>query len=1264
MSAMSAERAAGALCVPIEVFALPVSNPLAVADLAHNFDATNPRLNPWLGQNTEPHPFTPGPALQPGVHLHWALPEALTHGRVTFSLDASVWATLQIQGFPGPLAAALRGSPGFAAERDFATRGELEAALAAAFATVIAEQGVAADALARSVRWVSSAVSATTRFPSVPNRWKVTRFVADGDPVTWLVESDSLRIERHVPGDPCSAQNVLSPTIPVAPTAVAAQPFRYLGRVFEASAWREDTTSERHSPMTALGYGHPAFAATLASCYNVFGLFDPLDATLRSSDNTLRYEVVGWYSDPEVDDPLGRRDAADATAWASAAAWALPGPAGTTAPHRTVLLGRLDEVPWSPHGVLRHASGPIAVAVGNSAAEALSALLSRRDRMRGLQDVERYLNALQLGLLSSIEPAAAGALKQFDDALHQQQFSPLPGGLLWTVKQGAGNALRPDPTGDLPLSVAHRLNELNIAQSACNRIDAQIDAMRSQLFADWCNTQLMRPGDGTSLEEQTRYVDELALALAGFGNALDALDALERGPGDTDRIAAIGRRDTAHAEVVAAVDGEVVAIGAARFWQPNEPVVVLEGEDARPLPPQLPFTAAAIAGSPAMLQCSSVDEATWLQLVDASASAAWQPNPAGLEHWQQRWQASWRPLMLQWSVEFHEAQTGDYPPGVLLGNGGFDTAHPTDLAFAPLTLNSMPDVYTGAVVIAAHADRSLREQAAHYLATHPLVVGDTARTAIRADLEALLTVAPLAVRSQALSGFNAALLSRRQCLQLPVLDPHTDRHAQSIGDDDIAQIAAGVGERNDTAVMSDVRHQPLRSGHLALVRLWLVDAFGQVAVVLGDGLAEVGWNNPRPQNRVLRAEAFVGDANATNATSSDSRVASLLALRPRLAQATRLAFRWLSADDDQVEMNSDPASSPIVGWVMVNRLEQRLDVFDAGGEALGSLNETGTTWQSAPGTTLAFSGEPAIGNAHLAAFVRATVSAAHDDPNVVPQLITVIDDMTDHVLPRSHAQHTGIGVLMGRPLALVRASLNLEVQGERAPDQSLGAFRQWLNGHGRADRAVGTVRVPVRLGHKSHLNDGLVGFFIDQAGGYDTFFVEDHEGGETGGSTRIRAPRIDDLSVSADDDASVRLTLLIDPRAPLHATTGVLPVKQIEVPSQMIEPALRRMRVTFPAAPVFTRFAVDVAGDAAALSSIAIPPPGEPGFVWSFLNRRPAGWQESKVTPVDRTADLAVYPQQLVDGWLQLRPAPEPPPEPPPKPPLRSTDISPGKEPS
>jgi hypothetical protein len=403
--------------------------------------------------------------------------------------------------------------------------------------------------------------------------------------------------------------------------------------------------------------------------------------------------------------------------------------------------------------------------------------------------------------------------------------------------------------------------------------------------------------------------------------------------------------------------------------------------------------------------------------------------------------------------------------------------------------------------------------------------------------------------AQALNGFNEQLLMRAQTLQLPVFDPlAAQRHEFMRGQFCNVTVHDAVDDQNSLAALPLAEYNPIRAGGIEIVRLRLIDAFGQIRDI----------------------------ENPTTIVASDMRPPSgddsAIFLPPRIAQPSRLLFRWISAIDDEVETNSHPAATPVCGWVLFNHLDTSLMVYDTDGTALGSLNVLGKLWRSAPGSGAPTS-DPDVSLAHANAHLRTFVGRVMADGNAdfLTDLLGVIDKQMTTINPLGFKQNQGLSLLIGQPLALVRASLRLELQGRPLLDESWPAFAEAVqaqNFDARPCANLTNVRFPIRLGDLGKLADGLIGYFVDD--GTDAlgpFYAGTAEG--KSGIVPLDPNKVALTPVASSDTSdSLKLLILVDPRGAVHATTGILPVKDIAIPPDMYAATLKRLAVTFLTAPI------------------------------------------------------------------------------------------------
>ena len=292
--------------------------------------------------------------------------------------------------------------------------------------------------------------------------------------------------------------------------------------------------------------------------------------------------------------------------------------------------------------------------------------------------------------------------------------------------------------------------------------------------------------------------------------------------------------------------------------------------------------------------------------------------------------------------------------------------------------------------------------------------------------------------------------------------------------------------------------------------------------------------------------------------------------------------------------------------------------------------------------------------------------------------------------PASFAQHEALALLMGRPVAVVRARVDLQLMGQTTDlvivddptirgdksnrliksqywqtfvdqDWSVLAYdwgrfydctyQEVINGHcsflksvlnyTRTTHGFEKVAVPLRLGERRLLDDGLVGFWKERDDGtldnvfhapqtLDDVDISDdvvYKPGRTTTCIRPYSKAGDNLGLTLEEDPFA-LTMLMDPRGVVHATTGILPVYKLEIPPAYYAEALKSMGVTFRVSPLLT--------DA---EEVHAAMPKEAGYVWSWISKRDGSTWEETATIADATEQAHFFkPPRIVEGWLKLKP--------------------------
>ncbi|WP_204042076.1 hypothetical protein [Acrocarpospora phusangensis] len=1114
-------------------------------------------------------------------------------------------------------------------------------------------------------------------FPPVPERWLVTRIVLDvavaSRPTvstrSWVVESDRLSATpTATPGRP-------QPTVPMQPTP--GQNFRYLGASFDLASWRETGgAAERLTGLTAMGYGQPTFAGYYPNSCTSFGFLDTLaDLTgYRPASSTISYHVAGWYGDA-ANDPMRTGKIVPGS---NRYGWTWD---GTVAPAATVCSGVVNGISWDPaRQYLDDAPRPLTVAVADTGPEALSALMAAAaPGSPAAGDTERLLNALQFGLLS--KSAQVDSQPSFEQAMHDAGFAAGGGGSVWSVvtvdKTAQGGEV------PLPAQLADDLSALNLLQLRADTLTHELRTRRQQLFADWYKNLVIRYQPDLAPPELR---DQLGTVQTFLSAQAQAIAAITQTGGTLDTLtAAIATAAQAIRAALPAAQSLRGDTPARPYREPAEPVLLLSGPDVAPAARHLaagrdlggaglscrldtevvtavtlqagavsgsaqvtvPATAlAALAALPdqapaALLQAllrEAILIAPALQPAVAAACAAQggRTNPAVLDFAAtgnvlrqaavqfvagnpptrvsytgsapsraavHDWATTpWLPLLLQYEVAFRPLQYidpvrgGAYAPDFVSANFQLPTSA-VDLGYVHGTPQD-EQLYSGSTLLGGRTGATMVDEIQRFLSNTGNADPDL--TAILGQLQTLPLLA------QQLTGAGQAMLMRELVLQLPVGDPLAAPPLARF----TAQIAAAVGPENSVAPLPEASFNPLRTGTLSIRRLRVVDAFGRFRDFAGPSVLLSASLTPPPALNAPAGAAF---------------------LPPRLTQPARLLFRWLAAGDDQVETNSHPATTPVFGWLVPNWLDRALAVYATDGTPLGefalSIDERTVLWTPAPGgayphgasVETVFAGQ----NPHL--YGIAVAIYAGGDATFLAPFFAQIRESLDFTLPAEFRESAESAVLAGQPLALARAGLNLEVPGGTAASQSWPSFvARVLHGAAPDDAGLSAVRFPVRLGDPQRLDDSLIGFWVQQ--GDDTDWLSFYAPAATASNGGVRPPAQDTVTLSPTSDAGAGtvVTLLLDPRGVVHATTGVLPVEQITIPPEHYD--IASLSLALATRPVLT-------ASNTAIMSLALP---KQHGAWNWVTVADGQWKVAQTADAPSSATLDYTPQQITEGWLVM----------------------------
>lgn len=404
-----------------------------------------------------------------------------------------------------------------------------------------------------------------------------------------------------------------------------------------------------------------------------------------------------------------------------------------------------------------------------------------------------------------------------------------------------------------------------------------------------------------------------------------------------------------------------------------------------------------------------------------------------------------------------------------------------------------------------------------------------------------------------------------------------------------------------------------RAGVLSIKQLRIIDLFGQARWLVKDGK--------------VQPDVLGGSPKTT--------------LPARLPYFSRLQFRFQSSSKPTAE--AEPGQSPICGFLVPDFIEHGVEIFDSQGNGLGQLRHVRRNgaqqveWEAHPWAKVVSDvaqDQPArvIENPDLLGLVSGVLTQPSDPTGstALAALLRVID--TAQLAQKRQGSSNEHRPLLGKPVALARARLQLETTPSdlsplATPPTALRPNPSNLTAH---------------LGSVVQLDDGVLGYFVN--GNYRLLrpvdpVVLQHalESGPGQGyqadpgtlpTGPITHPYVSqDATLSLAANQAMMISLLFDPKSAIYLTSEILPRKRLILDPELIADSLGKLAPTFAVGPVL----LDPQRVSLPLGEVA-----EGTWIW----RRKVGNSFPPATDVEAPSkDVGLGEQRVVieEGWLGLR---------------------------
>jgi len=1113
-------------------------------------------------------------------------------------------------------------------------------------------------------------------FPLVPNRWMIVRWSGlstERKAAAWLIESDYFRKKRS---DMAGTSEFIDPRPSDTPKRIR------IGRkhvLAQGSQWREPEDATEEPFLRALGPGNLMFSAYQPHNENVFSLHDDL-SDLTEPDEALSYVVFGWYSKPKKD-PLAdwNRQGEDAKYFAALLnqlEWKI---AGDNAPEPTahsLYHGAVYGItPAKPPVLPVTEQSRIRIAVGNTGIDALAALVKQKAEEANDELVDQIdlLQGFHYNILTELDqPNGPDQLKK---EIHDAAFGSEAGGTFWVLENKAEQGTK--VSAEQCALERRWLIPLNETQKKLDHSRRLLKSLQRQLYELWWKRQYLDEqlyGDpypnGSSPEQYDNALDPTI-----DGSTANQIVILQAEIVDLTANVPTASTDQSLEEAAAyfsagkGIDETRIlkAVTAKRFYQPNDPVVlvagarntaILEDDDdllCRFLPQcvteialtNLPLTSLKSDQLHALiprLEIGGLPDGIDLLMVESflldphnatliSTGIFQQNNPAIIEklaqcirqtkvvkgvlpkfHQTTSWSQPWLPLYLEWEAHWvpilMNEETNKEQGWQFDGD---------DYTLSSLNASPYHRVIGGRSILSSGLNDSFRARLEKFVEDFPEHDG----------FQSLLTkIDNWDFLSQSLSGFNAQIVKRDDRAQQAPGNVRVNGKSVNILDL-VGEQTDGIPNLSDTipepgSRESDEPFVPMRCGQFYFRRLALVDRFGQAVDLV-----------TQQSNSTTHVRKGTGLEPSISVYPNENK--RFVQLPPRFVQGVRLNFNFINPSNNSLVTPINPAN-PLYGWLLPNHLDRSLSVFDPAGQSLGSLaqgvTETGdiiVRWYPTPNSWALDLNVLERRHGHLGKLLNALSTQGMI---AFRNFMKAIDETLWTIDPLGNRSDPYLSVLLGRPLALVRANLNFELAETALADIAWqDTFQPKASHYTKFDFSI-------LLGKFNYRQDGLMGYFRDdqKAGEFDVFHTVHPlpRGFDQADPPFMRSiSASNDLKLKINGADNCELTMLIDPRASVHAQTGLLPVTSLTLDSEFVGKALDAMYVHFKVGPLLAPGLINTTDDDIHNQAIRVPFAPRNGQ-WSWWEARQGEWKSKAIQHLGQEALFSDQTLTLREGYFLL----------------------------
>jgi len=1036
------------------------------------------------------------------------------------------------------------------------------------------------------------------QFPSVPNRWMVVRYKTNSDKLTnipsktWLIKSDEIKEQEK---DNWVVLEEVFEEDATKNDGATIKKQKYIFKTIGTSKEWNNGYKESESnavKLTAVGAFNPYFSEIYDDSRNVFGFWD--DMKDEKMNDCFTYVIIGWYSNLDNDPCASNTKVNAAHIDKIKKLWKTKDEQQVF--ERSIYTTTVQNIVWNKNNTIEAVNESVNVALGLTTTEAFSALLAnlKRDTTSQLDNTEVYLNALQNHLLENEKETTS--IEKLKIENHKKQFAPKQRGFLWHIKKLDKNNFT-DKENALPhfpndTGVVTQLKSLNIIQVEYNSKQEKLKSLQQEYYFCWykkvllnttrvTNSKLITDSNEKDLESYTLQIDNLKKEIETI-----KLKVFQE-------ITTINSNNSIQTQLETKpnADYELIQEAEDRFWEPNDPAILLYGEG---LKEAQEYNQAINKDIICRLSSEILEKANInnleIKTTDFSINDFKIDNNC-IPHSIIK-KLVYESLLLNIGLARLIAQKLEGSSRAVTSEIIVNLANNTVIPFQKEAIKKISEFG-----IQEHNHKWIPQ----FLAWEVTFLPNNSSTNI-----SIKGFNPISngvtknlneqflpnnqhlynnVLTQSLSGFNKQLIAQIPYLQLPPLEYELDEEGDFTTNFSINQQELTVLDNQGTAYKlacnpSQKVFSPIRNGILTLKNIALVDTFGNTQTIIGNNI----------DKNIIISEGL-----------KDSENSNTIVLKNNVIQASRLQFNWLNTKNEILTQDTGKLDNPIIGWLVPNYLDNSLLIYDALGQEIKAIRITdkGKLEEFFPAIDGILSNEEmqssrTIGNPELNEIVN----------NLDVKLVIENSRNLNQKIKKSITSNTILSLLYGQPIAIARGEIRIELLGE--PNRN----PLWDKNNAIDNGAIENHAINIAIGKSNLLDDGLLGYYLN-----DDYL-------------KLMSTENSEILQITPNNKPTRITVLCIANAGFYIDTNAyLPTKYITLHQHAVEELIKDINISFMLCP----FMAD-------RENPRIPIPSTQNSTWNWIHKSNIDvWHNpEEVIEQNNEETFNFNTQQFYEGWVKV----------------------------